>query len=234
MITDLISSDLAGTIIAFALTLFVFSYILGDNALFRTAIHIFIGVAAGYTSVLILRNLVWEQMIQPILDYEGNLLNLTILIIPLLLSIMLLTKIHPRLSTIGTPVMALVVGVGAATVIGGAVSGTLFPQSAASMNLFEARSQTQGEDLYWLIVIEGLFMLIGTLSTLIYTQFSTRFRSGAEPTRGGWLESIAGVGKTFIAVTFGALFAGVLLSAITALVERWSFIVSTLLAMINY
>jgi predicted membrane protein len=41
-------ADPIGAIIGFILTIMVLSYIIGDNALFRLAIHIFIGAASGY------------------------------------------------------------------------------------------------------------------------------------------------------------------------------------------
>ena len=41
-------ADVIGAFVGFVLTLLVFSYIFGDNVLFRIAMHIFIGVAAGY------------------------------------------------------------------------------------------------------------------------------------------------------------------------------------------
>ena len=44
--------DLAGTILGFFLTLMVFSYVFGDNGLFRAAIYIFVGVASGYAAVV--------------------------------------------------------------------------------------------------------------------------------------------------------------------------------------
>jgi hypothetical protein len=36
------------------------------------------------------------------------------------------------------------------------------------------------------------------------------------------------VGQIFIAITFGALFAGVFVAAMTALIERWNFIITFL------
>ena len=54
-----------GTIIAFALTLMVFSYIFGDNGLFRLATHIFIGVAAGYAAVVVIYNIIIPVILNP-------------------------------------------------------------------------------------------------------------------------------------------------------------------------
>jgi hypothetical protein len=52
--------DLAGTVLGFIFTLLVFSYVFGDNALFRLTIYIFIGVAAGYAAVLAWYNVIWR------------------------------------------------------------------------------------------------------------------------------------------------------------------------------
>ncbi len=61
-------ADPIGAIIGFLLTIMVLSYIIGDNALFRLAIHIFIGAASGYAAVLILYNVLWYQVLVPVLQ----------------------------------------------------------------------------------------------------------------------------------------------------------------------
>jgi hypothetical protein len=48
-----------------------------------------------------------------------------------------------------------------------------------------------------------------------------------------WLEAVGGVGQFYIAVTFGALFTGVYLAAITALIERISYLWNLLLGFIS-
>ncbi len=47
-------------------------------------------------------------------------------------------------------------------------------------------------------------------------------------------DGIANIGQFFIAVTFGALFAGVLTAALTALVERWNFILTFILSLFSW
>jgi hypothetical protein len=61
-------ADPVGALIGFVLTLMVLSYIIGDNFLFRLAIHIFIGVASGYAAVLIISNVIWNQVLVPLLQ----------------------------------------------------------------------------------------------------------------------------------------------------------------------
>lgn len=46
------SVDLIWTLIGFFLTLLVFSYIFGDNPVFRLVSYIFVGIIAGYGVIL--------------------------------------------------------------------------------------------------------------------------------------------------------------------------------------
>ena len=62
--------DLIGVLVGFTLTLFVFSYAWGDNPFFRIASHLFVGVAAGYATVIVIYNVILPQLIFPLLS--GN------------------------------------------------------------------------------------------------------------------------------------------------------------------
>lgn len=223
-------ADPVGTVIGFILTLMVLSYIIGDNFMFRLAIHIFIGVASGYAAVLIFYSIIWNQVIVPLLQFaqgadSGILSNLARLLPALLLSGWMLTKASPRLSRLGTPVLAFLTGVGAATVIGGALFGTLLPQISASASLMdmETAPEATGELVGWFI--SGLFILVGTVTTLSYFHFGVRVRAeGSAPTRHPFIESMASIGQGFIAITLGVLFAGVLAAALIALIDRMRFL----------
>lgn len=222
-------ADSLGVFIGFILTILVLSYIIGDNALLRLVLHVFIGVASGYAVVLVFYNVIWNQVILSfILDPLGNL---SLTVPSLLLGIWLLTKTSPRLTRMGNPVMAYLVGAGAATIIGGAVLGTIFPQINASVNLFDIQTalERDGSIVTWFFY--SLIILVGTVATLGYFHFGVKAsRDGVGvPQRHPLVESIVvPVGQVFIAVTFGALFAGVLSASLAALVDRiqflWSFI----------
>ena len=75
-------------------------------------------------------------------------------------------------------------------------------------------------------------MLIGTISSLAYFQFTAQKR-GTKVTRSAPLELLSIIGQAFIAITLGALFAGVLSAALTALIERIDFIRVFLLSLIS-
>lgn len=210
-IMDMSLADLSGVLLGFTLTIFVLSYIIGDNFLFRLATHIFIGAAAGYASIITLYNVILPHLIFPFIDSSRGEMFLAIcLLIP---SLLLLAKISPRLSNLGNPTVAMLVGIGAAAAIGGATFGTVFPQSSASINVFETYN-----------FADGAILIIGTLTTLLYFQFNTR-REGSRTTPTSQVFKVIGwFGKGFIAITFGALFAGVYIAALTALIERFTFL----------
>ena len=60
--------DLLGALLGFVLTLIVFSYIWGDNPIFRLVNHIFIGVAAGYVVLVTINNVILPRLIFPLLS----------------------------------------------------------------------------------------------------------------------------------------------------------------------
>jgi hypothetical protein len=200
----------------------VLSYLIGDNPAFRVAVYIFVGVSAGYVAAV-----AWHQVLYPLLIVpltSGNLSDLLLSIIPLVLGLLLLFKLSPRTSRLGTPSMAFMVGVGAAVAIGGAVMGTLFPQTWAAMKAVDTSNAGQ----FWVErLTEGIVMLVGTVSTLAYFHFGAK-ASPNGPQRNKLVSALGWVGQVFIAITFGVLFAGVFAAAMTALIERMNFLISFL------
>ncbi len=231
-------ADPIGLAIGFVLTLMVLSYIIGDNVLFRIAVHIFIGVASGYAAVLILYNVLWYQVLVPVLQVftVGKSLDLAAYLIRVLpaviLGIWMITKVSPRLARLGTPVLAFVTGVGAATVIGGAILGTIFPQVGASANVLKIPSGSPALNMVgWFI--NGLIILVGIATTLIYFQFNLRRQEEGEPVqRPVIMEYLSTVGKGFIVVTLGVLFAGVYMAALSALIDRIRFLWDAILRLV--
>ncbi len=130
----------------------------------------------------------------------------------------------PRLTRLGAPAMAVLVGASAAVAVGGAVTGTLFPQSLASINLFDLRSGPSPLES----LINAAFVLAGLVSTLVYFHFGARSADDGSIRRFWLVEWIAVVGGIFLAIALGVLFAGVYSAALTALIDRLRFIFSGL------
>ncbi len=221
-IAELSMADLTGVILGFFLTLLVFSYIFGDNPLFRLTIHIFIGVAAGYAGMVVIYNVLLPRLVIPLFSEDRG--ELLLALVPLLLGLLLLTKLFPRLARVGNFPMAYLVGVGAAAAIGGSVLGTMFPQASASINLLDLGAARENGVNAGVQFINGGLILLGTLTTLAYFHFGTRSRPDQPAERQPWIEAVSKVGSYFIAVTFGVLFAGVYAAALAALVERLFFL----------
>jgi hypothetical protein len=215
--------DLITGFLSFLFTLMIFSYLIGDNPLFRLAIYIFVGVSAGYVASVSWQHVLWPKLFQPLMI--GTMQQRLLLIVPSVLGLLLFAKLSPRSARLGNPAMAFLVGTAAAVAIGGAVLGTIIPQSLASINFFDPSA---GGSLLERL-FEGSIFLLGTISTLVYFQFSGR-KTPDGPQRSRLVSGVAWVGKLFIAVTFGVLFAGAYAAAMTALIERmfslWAFLSS--------
>ncbi len=220
-----LNPDLIWTVVSFILTLLVFSYLFGDNPAFRFATAILVGVSAGFFAVLIIYQVLIPRLIIPLM--QGSLLSL----IPLFLSGLLLTKLSPRLSRLGNLSMAYLVGAGAAIAIGGAVLGTLFTQVKGAINGLPALSATNNQN--WWLLLEGGFILLGTIASLVYFSFSAREKDGKKTKRSPVSAFFAAIGQFFIAITLGAVFAGVMTAAITALIERSNFIIQMIVSLIR-
>ena len=213
--------ELVGPVIAAILTLMVFSYILGDNVLFKLAAHIFVGVAVGYASIII-----WYQVFIPTVR-SGNLVSVAP---ALVLCLLLIFKIRPAqggLSNIlGGIALAFIVGVGAALTIGGALFGTLTPQIAATTSIslnpnHYQNTATQAGLVDWL---NNIIIVLGTVGTFFYFTFAVRAPGPLGGLREGFVRFWAGMGRLMIIFTLGALFANSVGARVALLVSRLQFL----------
>lgn len=217
------------------LTLSVLLYLVfGDNALFRLVTYLFVGVASGYVLIMVVFQVLIPRFTG--LLAPGNLVYFVLGLIPFLLGLLLFFKLLPGAAGIGTAPMGILVGIGAAVAVGGAVFGTLFGQIDGTLALVPSLGElatpaVPGAASPLSRLVQGLVTVAGVVSTLAYFQFSMRSRSpvtdqeaapGAR--RAGLLETLAKLGQVFIGITLGAVFAGVFSASISALVERLGFI----------
>ena len=239
--TDAALLELIGTAVAALLTIMVLSYALGDNAFFRLAAYLFIGVAAGYAGAVAWHDVLEPRLVAPLLAAGPAIVNdstqLVQVVAPILLVILLLSKVAPTMGRLGGLPVALMVGVGAGVVVGGAITGTLVPQTLAAMgslNPAGVAPQTGETGLERLVNV--LIVLLGTVSTLSYFRLTGRSdqpdsrRYGMRPVRTPVVTIsipwpiLPFLGEMFIALTFGVMFAGALSAVILVLVERLQFL----------
>jgi hypothetical protein len=233
--------ELAGTAVAALLTIMILSYALGDNAFFRLASYLFIGVASGYAGAVAWHDVLQPRLVDPLLAAGPSILSnsaqLTGVVAPVLLVVLLLSKVAPTMGRLGGLPVALMVGVGAGVVVGGAITGTLIPQTVAAMDSLNptvVAPQTGETGVERLINV--VIVLLGTISTLAYFRFTggrdtpdagryamrrVRTPVGAIPLPWPFLPFL---GEVFIALTFGVMFAGALAAVILVLIERLQFL----------
>ena len=222
-----ISLDLVAGILGFIFTLLIFSYLLGDNPLFRVAIYIFIGVSSGYIAAVALWQVIIPRLLYPLYFAitSGDMVTTVVLAVPLLAGVLLL--VFPRQSGLGQVVMAFLVGVGAAVTIAGALIGTLIPQLLGTINAFDMTAFA-GKGLPALVepLSTAGIILIGTVLTLAYFHFSARPKVDGSTRRLGLIEFLAWGGRAIIGIALGAIYAGVYAAALTALIERISSLIN--------
>ncbi|HET6594892.1 MAG TPA: hypothetical protein VFG81_04680 [Anaerolineales bacterium] len=219
--------ELISALIGLLLTLMVFSYLIGDNPLFRISVYLFIGVASGYAAAIVWHSVLVPKLFQPLMTFNP------LAVVPLVFGVSLLAKLSARTAWIGSFAMAVLVGVGAAAAVGGALIGTLLPQTQAAIDGFDILSAGSGLEAASRL-LEGVIMLGGTVFTLASFHFSAGRAADGIPKRNQILEGIAWVGRIFLAITFGVLFAGVYMSALTAMIERLSFVLNFIRGLVGF
>jgi hypothetical protein len=171
-----------GTGVALVLTLMVYCYLGKEipilNVIYRAAIYVFVGVALGYGAII-----AWHNVLVPRL-WTRLESGQWWYVVPLVLCVLLLFKIKPSWSGVGSLTMAFIFGVGAALVVGGGIVGTLLPQVEAtflSLNPADYRGVAALEsNSPWILVVNALLVVLGTMGTLMYFFFSTEGGSRRE------------------------------------------------------
>ena len=208
--TDPSTFDLALTAVW---TVAVFSYILGDNPLYRITLNLFAGSLVGYSFGIVVRDVLWEALLE-------SLHQPLAMVLPLLLGITLLIKGLPKYAHIGNSSVAYLVGVGAAVALGGAILGTLGPQLAATGNALSA-----GTD-----AVRGLLVAIGTACALMAFNFT--FTAGRKQGLAGlWAALVrpaAWLGRAFLILAFAVAYAGALTATLSVLAGRIQYFVDAL------
>ncbi len=211
-------------LLSFVLTLMVFSYVLGDlplvGILYRVAVYILIGMTAAFTLIV-----TYEGLILPyLLDLQNPATSWTslgargdihIFFAALLFTGLLLLKPVKQLAWLTNSVFAVLIVVGAAVAVTGALSGTLFPLLGATVP-----EATDLPDL-----LDEMLIFVGTVTALFYFHYQISARNAeAEPEGGPLRRGFRQIGKLFLVTALGAIYASALLSSLTILTERLSFL----------
>lgn len=192
-----------GTLVGFVLSLLIYSFLVKDNPLYRLAIHLLVGVSAAYAAVIAVRHVVLPALTRIASDPSDPVALLWL--VPVMLALFLFLRRIPSIGWLGNSTMGLLVGIGAAVALTGAISGTLVPQVTGA---------NEGRP------IASFFIAILTVCTLFTFQFTGRRGPGGEWERPRWQSAGVFVGKVVLTVTFAVLFVSVFGTSVILLIER--------------
>ncbi len=199
-----------GLIAGLVLTLMVFSYLLGDNVLYRLAVYVFVGLVAGYVSIVVVES-VLIPWFDTTLNSEDNATFATGMI-PVLIGVLLLFKSSKRLGRFGNLGIAFVIGVGAAVAVAGALTGTLLPLT------FDSATVREGAE------VESVLIFFGVAASLIYFQYIARADAAGNPRRVLPVRALGVVGEGVIIITLSVIYAAAIITSLTIFSERISFL----------
>ena len=98
-------SELIGLLLGATLTLFVLSYLVGDNPLYRLALNLFVGTLVGYSFGTVVREVLLGMALPRLIESPAGA------VVPLVLGILLLFKGFPDQAYIGNLPIAYLVAV---------------------------------------------------------------------------------------------------------------------------
>ena len=217
----MLSLETIGLWTSFILTLMIFSYLLGDNLLYRLAVYVFAGLAAGYSAIV-----TWDGVIVPwlqdtILQPNATLDQLALGVAPLLVGLLLLARSwSPLGGGLSRLALAFLIGVGTAVALNGAVHGTLLPMLRAT-----GAGVVPGN-------LNSILLAAGVVCTLVYFQYQARRRPEGPDRRRPHVQLLAVVGQGIIVITLGAIYAAAILTSLTIFSERLGFLVRQALTLL--
>jgi hypothetical protein len=221
--------EAVGTILAAGLTLIMYSFLYRDNPLFKIAENLYVGVALGYGAVI-----TWQQSLRPEV-YEplfsavtrdaliDALLHRTV---PIILGLLLLTRLSRKHAWLSRYTYALMIGWGAGLGIQVVTHTYILQQLYAAVAPFQdaVTQQTPEMEVFsqdWFLVVAlpifgAVVVMIGTVAVLFYFFFSIEHK------RAGGV--VSRVGIWFLMVSFGASFGYTVMARLSLLIGRVQFL----------
>lgn len=191
-------------VVGAALTIAVLSYLIGDNPVYRFAMHILVGVGAAYAVGAAVYHILYLRMWLPLTSQTVEGYGRAFGVFGLIGMIFLVFKLFPRVAWLGNAAVGYVLGVGAGLAVGGALFGTLAPQTlAATASLLPSAGGPAG-------VLVNVLILISTMTTLVAFAYSRSVQRSA-------VGRISALGRSLLHVALGATFALVFIAGASVL-----------------
>ena len=211
--------EILGAWFVVIMTLGIFSYLYGDNPIYKAAEHIFVGVSAGYIFTITFWDTVWPLLfgrLFPEFVNAGHEFD-AMYIIPLILGLFMLCRLIPSLSWLARISIAYIVGMIAGLKLYVFVNSNILLQIQNSSIDFNAS--------YWSI-INQFIVLFGVISGLIYFFFSKEQK--------GVIGKVSKIGICFLMIKFGASFGFAVMGRISLLIGRFEDLINYSSQQYNY
>jgi hypothetical protein len=205
------------------LTLLIFSYLLGDNPLYRLALHIFVGVSVAYICVVALQSVILPALSPPDTSDSNIRLLWGISLVGGLLGALLPFRGVRGFSWLSGISLAVLLGVGVGVALGGALLGTLVPQADAATYPAIAEPPIFPDVL---TLVGQIVAVIGTVTGLMVFSFTSQRSARGVISR--LMNSGARIGNWFILVGFGAAYGGLLVASLAFFADRVQYLIEVL------
>lgn len=202
------TSDIMGLWIASFLTICVFSFLWGDNPLYKFAEHVYVGISAGYWMCVGYWGTIVPEIVDPLKAHRwGKLL-------PLALGIMLLFQLSPKTSWVSRWPLCFLVGMQAGLQIVFTMDAMVIKQVEASIRPLVVFGADNSFD-FWSTLINWI-LVFGLLCGMLYFYFSV-------PHEGPVFGTGARIGIWVLMIALGASFGYTVMARISLLIGRVLF-----------
>ncbi|MBM4035168.1 MAG: hypothetical protein FJ291_25785 [Planctomycetes bacterium] len=215
-----------GVVVAAGLTLIMYSFLYRDNPLFKIGENLFVGVALGYGVILTWRQSLRPEIIDPLFVDPPHIhafwMELARRSAPIVLGILLLTRLSRRASWLSRYSYTIMVGWGAGLGIPVTIHTYVLQQLKPSLGLIsKALGDTpagQQADLWSaaLPILGDVIILAGIVSVLFYFFFSVEHKGAGS--------FVSQLGIWFLMVAFGASFGNTVMGRVSLLIGRMRFL----------
>lgn len=205
-----LSMEGIGTFVAAGLTLIMYSFLYRDNPLFKIAENLYVGVTLGYGAVMDWYLSLKPEVVDPLVfapTREALLDALAHRTVPIILGLLLLTRLSRKHGWLSRYAYTIMVGWGAGIGIPIVVHSYILKQLGPAVQPLNGS--------VW-DILGGIVLLVGTVSVLFYFFFSVEHRGP-----GG---AVSRVGIWFLMVSFGASFGYTVMGRVSLLIGRVVFL----------
>ncbi|HHW17824.1 MAG TPA: hypothetical protein GXX30_02850 [Firmicutes bacterium] len=203
--------DRLGIWVAAILTLAVYSFLYRENVLYRTAEHIFVGVAAGHGVIVAV-----DSYLRPTLKsiIKGDVIYL----VPLIIGFLIYTRFYKPWAWMSKITIGFLVGIGAGITLTRQVKPFFLDQIAATIKPVYV-SGDLGQS------VNNLLLVLGVVGTLSYFFFTVD--------RKGPLKFSSQFGRWTMMVAFGAAFGNTVMARISLFLGRAQFLLRDFLGVLK-